>query len=152
MNTELNKKLETVRDILASYPTAHVGGSIGLYLQGIDLGRNFETSDIDIIMPKRPSDGTDIAEKDLSNSGFDFTLELLEGGKTPIAEIAIDPDAEFRTVPYEGHEYRVTDWCYIVSRKAYYASKGNQKQRHDMCNMITVNVNELPTGMHEWDL
>ena len=47
--TPLDKKLEVYKAIELDHPGCHLGGSIGLFLQGIDLGRNFFVdSDIDI--------------------------------------------------------------------------------------------------------
>ena len=54
--TPLQRRLELIREIQRVIPSAHVGGSIGLLLQGIDLGRDFTDSDIDFSISKPSGD------------------------------------------------------------------------------------------------
>ena len=46
--TSLDKRLEIYKSIESVHPGCHIGGSIGLFLHGIDLGRTFIDSDVDI--------------------------------------------------------------------------------------------------------
>jgi hypothetical protein len=44
-------KLQILREFQTKYPDSHVGGSIGLYLHGIDLKRDISRTDLDITTP-----------------------------------------------------------------------------------------------------
>ena len=43
-------KLDFLREFQSNYPKSHVGGSIGLMLHGVDLKRDLNLSDLDIVM------------------------------------------------------------------------------------------------------
>ena len=65
MNGIIELKLKVFREFQLANPTAHLGGSLGLMLRGIDLLRNLNPSDLDVT----------VDEYDMSNLEKD-ALEL----------------------------------------------------------------------------
>ena len=52
----INQKLEAVKDFQIKYPTSHVGGSVGLFIRGIDVKRSLNNSDLDITIDENMKD------------------------------------------------------------------------------------------------
>jgi len=48
---QMQYKLEMLREFQAKYPDSHVGGSVGLYLHGINLQRDISRTDLDLTVP-----------------------------------------------------------------------------------------------------
>ena len=51
MKKALKTKLAFIQKVQKVYPQSHVGGSFGLFLRGISIGRDISDSDIDIKIP-----------------------------------------------------------------------------------------------------
>lgn len=129
MNTTLSQLLEIVRVIQNKYPLSHVGGSVGIFLHGIDLGH--EWKDIDICIPSS-------SYIDLSNAKYqkqfwsacDFDYGFFVGD-VPI-EIKVDADQTFKKIFFQGFTYNVTDLHIICQYKLKYARKGHDKHYRDL--------------------
>lgn len=141
--TPLDKRLEIYREIQLNYPRCHIGGSIGLFLNGIDLGRNFLDSDLDICIAsaraarsKIPSVGEETQPASSTDIDFiTFESEFLgsNGGSTRIKiEYKIDPSQNFSTIKYKGHDYRVTNSQIILDWKILFAIRGSKKHQEDL--------------------
>ena len=70
-------KLEFLRDFQQQYPTSHVGGSMGLFLRGIDLKRDLTFSDLDITINEMNVEETLKYESRSNGNDFDFSLTHL---------------------------------------------------------------------------
>lgn len=142
--TPLDKKLEVYKAIELDHPGCHLGGSIGLFLQGIDLGRNFFVdSDIDICSFKPHGKEFKDIQRRYSEIGLasatdmdeiSYRSEVEENGverKTKI-EYKYDRTQEFKIVKYKGVTYRVTKSEIILGWKVLFASRGSKKHRADL--------------------
>lgn len=122
----IDKVLEIINRLQKKYPRLHVGGSIGLLLHGIDLGRT-KYKDIDFctdadlfdsIMDKNWISGNDFDYKKTVN-GIDY-------------EIRIDGSQTFVAKAFKGKYYNVSELKTIVMYKESYMNKGYQKHKDDL--------------------
>lgn len=122
-------QLTIVRAIQKKYPSIHVGGSIGLFLWGLNLDRPFK--DIDLCAPEV---GTmDLSKSHHYNNGspttdFDYNFQF----KGFNIEVKIDPTQTYHLLMHLGFRYYVTDLAIIEHYKASYAAKGYDKHAVDL--------------------
>ena len=139
--TPLDRRLEIYKSIESAHPGCHIGGSIGLFLHGIDLGRTFIDSDIDICSfkphGKRLVDSR-YSETDLASStDMDevcYNSEIEENGleKKIKIEYKYDTTQDFKLVEYKGVTYNVTLPEIILGWKVLFACRGSKKNREDL--------------------
>ena len=151
-------KLETLRDFLDKHPTAHVGGSIGLMLRGINLRRELCSSDLDITVDE--FNCLDLSSEGLSerSDGNDFDHSLkkdhVDGNYTKI-DIRINPEPSFEVISYNGITYNVSKLRDILFWKKKYADKGVIKHINDLI-VIETGIRPLyditPTVFYDDDL
>ena len=124
---QMQYKLQMLREFQAKYPDSHVGGSVGLYLHGIDLKRDISKTDLDITMPdwddelnstwrEEPSDASDFDyQKTYRTPDYYFCCKI---------EIRVCPEPSFTVVEHEGHKYNVSLLSNIFFWKKKYSRKG----------------------------
>lgn len=149
LNTELfNLKLKALREFQQKYPTSHVGGSIGLFLRGIDLQRDLSKSDLDITIDEYDPNIIidDNFEESSCNSDFDAQLKYSNKIDNQYyyskIEIRVCPEPSFETIEYKGHSYNVSKLRDILFWKKKYSKKGVLKHRDDL---ITIETGIRPT-------
>jgi hypothetical protein len=128
----LEKKLKIISMLQEKYSDLHIGGSIGLYLHGIDLKRDVGNSDIDLAKAVDDIEKTNSIEEHFSD-GNDFTYRMDKGGIH--YEIKIDPEQKYVIKYHKGIAYRVTDLDTIIFYKQDYADKGYEKHIKDMARI-----------------
>ena len=141
--TPLDKRLEIYSSIEQVHPGCHIGGSIGLFLQGIDLGRDFIESDIDICSFKPNGKEFKDIQKRYSEIGLasatdideiSYRSEISEEGVTKKIKIEYkyDRTQDFNLIKYKGVTYKVTKPEIILGWKVLFASRGSKKHRADL--------------------
>ena len=162
----LSLRLRIVREIQAKMPNSHLGGSLGLFLQGIDLKRDFVGSDLDFcfpdtynsILPSDKSQNPEFLQTEEAKSSTDMDHCVLTsispkgspGVKVKI-EINVDKSQSYKTVTYEGNTYRVTNPEVVLGWKVVFASRGSEKHRKDL-DLLGVDYLKgftLPWGSEE---
>ena len=144
--TPLDKRLEIYKAIESVHPGCHIGGSIGLFLHGIDLGRTFVDSDIDIFSFKPNGKEFKDLQKKYSETGLasstdmdevTYRSEIEENGveKRIKIEYKYDRTQNFKVVEYKGVTYRVTLPEIILGWKVLFACRGSKKNREDLDNL-----------------
>ena len=142
----LDKRLEIYKAIESVHPGCHIGGSIGLFLHGIDLGRTFVDSDIDIFSFKPNGKEFKDLQKKYSETGLasstdmdevTYRSEIEENGveKRIKIEYKYDRTQNFKVVEYKGVTYRVTLPEIILGWKVLFACRGSKKNREDLDNL-----------------
>ena len=139
--TSLDKRLEIYKSIESAHPGCHIGGSIGLFLHGIDLGRTFIDSDIDIcsfkphgkkLVDSRYSE-TDLASStDMDEVCYESNVEENGVEKKIKIEYKYDKTQDFKLVEYKGVTYNVTLPEIILGWKVLFACRGSKKNREDL--------------------
>lgn len=135
MDPLLSAKLVALQQFQQKHPTAHVGGSIGLMLRGVDLERDLSMSDLDITI-----DEFTLSEHDLSDYGklsdsSDFDLKLtaqLPNHMFVKIDVRVCPEPSFEAIEYQGRVYNVSKLRDILYWKKRYAAKGVQKHADDL--------------------
>lgn len=141
--TPLDKLLEIYKKIEDLNPHSNIslGGSLGLYLHGIDLGRNFVNSDIDICCDGRTENLSDerwYAKKETRSStemdGGSYITSVFKKGENKEIKIEykIDFTQDFKKVEYKGVTYNVTLPEIILGWKILFASRGSVKHKGDL--------------------
>jgi hypothetical protein len=125
----LQRKLNLIYLLQQKYPDMHVCGSIGLFLHGIDLGRDIGLSDIDLVKAHDNIDLNNSVEEHGSD-GDDFDYAIDKDGIH--YEIRIDPGQQFEKVIYQGRVFNVSKLSTIISYKQEYADKGYGKHFEDL--------------------
>jgi hypothetical protein len=139
---EQNMNLEKVRKLQKAYPLIHVGGSIGLFLQGIRLKRwKDSTVGIDIVSPYfqlfESFDDCCVDYQDCKKSGNDFDeVFILDSVKV---DCRIDPHQRYEVVEYKGFKYKVSKFETIMAAKMKYAANGQDKHKDDIREMCKLN-------------
>jgi hypothetical protein len=118
----LKDLLKIVKEFEDKYPESHVGGSIGLYLQGIDLKRNWNDSDIDM----KVRDWIPELENSKPNSISDFDYRIDN------VDIVVNPESSYIICYFEGVFYRVSKKDDIIFWKKKYAKQGSKKHIKDL--------------------
>lgn len=75
----MKDKLEIIKMIQIRFPRTHVGGSIGLFLHGIDLKRDLSKSDIDLTSPEVLDFSNPINIEDLEESSNTEDFIIVSG-------------------------------------------------------------------------
>lgn len=132
------KILNTIYQLQQKYKHLHVGGSIGLYLLGFDLKR--EWKDVDMCS----SENIDLPNEcklrnEFSSNGNDFDYNITRDGI--IYEIKI-AEQRYNKINYAGRVFNVTDIEVILFYKKSYADKGYEKHANDLAiiNYLKQNV------------
>lgn len=151
-------KLKIIRAFQAKYPGSHVGGSLGLLIQGVDLQRDLRKSDIDMTVPGE-IDVNSVFELDnmeQSSNPDDFDYQFRHhpdgfGGPYVKIDINIQPNRKYNTVVYFGHEYRASRIEEIIAWKHFYSMKGAGKHTNDLETIRTgkrsAEVNTKPAAV-----
>lgn len=134
-NTLMDFKLITLFEFQEKYPTSHVGGSIGLMLRGIDLGRNLSKSDLDITIDEYDFKEGDIEDLDLRSDFNDLDFCLVKKSDESMyvkIDIRVSPEPSFDVIEYKGVKYNVSKLRDIIFWKKNYAEKGVEKHINDL--------------------
>ena len=159
---EKNINLDFIKEIQTKFPHFHIGGSAGLFLQGLKLKR-LETNsshDLDLCSPYYSnilSEFINLSEekKDIvddffeegdyleetwgSGNDFDECVTLNYQGRSIVVDLKIDPSQRYRIVEYKGFKYKVTPWELILEAKIKYAQKkGGLKHKKDLENLLNL--------------
>jgi hypothetical protein len=146
---EIEFKLRVLREFQEEYPQSHVGGSIGLMLHGIYLGRSLENSDLDMKCPKFEI-GDYLCKGKSSGEDFDFTifaendkdyLDNIKNGTYDNTELPINYcleidiklcNSKFDIIEFDRHSYNVSKLSTIMYHKTKYAKEGYMKHAQDI--------------------
>ncbi len=160
MNTLMDKhskikifetKLEAIRIFQTKYPTAHVGGSIGLFLRGVDLKRDLSKSDVDMTIDELEK--SDRIFSAVSAEDFDYSFKHFFGPYYTAIDIRICPEPSFDVIEYKGNKYNVSKLRDILYWKQKYADKGVQKHIDDLETIKTgVRPSEKKPTINNTDL
>lgn len=122
-----------------------IGGSFGLYLQGINLNRNLNHGvDLDIVMPyyqliesKKDADITIESSQD-KTSGSDFSSKLTVkiNGKYINVDVRVDPYCKYNNTNHEDKTYKTVSILEILAAKIKYAQQGDHKHIEDIKTII----------------
>ena len=140
----IEHKLELVRQFQNRFPELHVGGSIGLFLHGVDLKRSLDKSDIDLTspIPLSFSEPLDIENAEESSNPEDFEYAFMVyplGYEKPYTkvDISLQPGKEFDVIIHESNSYKVSKLQDIYFWKSKYAAKGIEKHIDDFIAIVT---------------
>lgn len=141
-------KLAALSAFQRKYPTSHVGGSIGLFLHGIDLGRSLDLSDLDITVDEFDRSKLDDTGFDELSDASDFDARLrayLEPNGFVKVDLRICPEPSFEVIEYEGATYNVSKLRDILYWKRKYADKDVEKHKSDLkaCGIILPGVQNI---------
>lgn len=139
---QMKYKLSVLRKFQLEYPLSHVGGSVGLYLHGIDLKRDISRTDLDITIPdfadtldnhkeydKCPSNASDFDYRTMSKTKDNYFCCKME--------IRVCPEPSFTVIEFQGFNYNVSLLSNILFWKKKYARKGVQKHIDDLITIET---------------
>ena len=153
MNGLIRLKLKVFQEFQVCNPTAHLGGSLGLMLRGIDLLRDLKTSDLDVTIDEY--DATNL-QKDLLNersdgNDFDFCVSrvVADNGNYVKMDIRVSPEPSFDKIEFEGFVYNVSKLRDILFWKKKYAKKGVLKHINDL---IVIETGLRPIEVKNDDL
>jgi len=76
MNKLIRHKLDVLASFQKTYPTAHVGGSIGLLIRGVNLFRDLSKSDLDITIDDFDFNSLDLSNYEQRSDGNDFDYAI----------------------------------------------------------------------------
>jgi len=156
MNELFKQKLVTLKEFQDKYPTSHVGGSIGLFLRGINLLRDLSKSDLDITIDEMDIESEKSVlktyEETSDNNDFDLNIKkVLPDGHYVKIDIRICPEPSFDVIEFEGVSYNVSKYRDIIFWKQKYAKKEVIKHRDDLETIKTgvrpltaVQADDLP--------
>lgn len=140
-------KLKVVKMFQDKYPNTHVGGSLGLFLHGIDLKRDLNKSDIDLTSADDIQlvfcleNITDLVESSRPGDfNFAFRFNHSQTVYTKI-DVRITPEPSFEVINYDGIDYNVSKVRDIIFWKKKYADNNVQKHIDDL---IVINGGERP--------
>jgi hypothetical protein len=143
----MERQLQVLKIFQDRFKDTHVGGSVGLFLRGVDLKRSLDNSDIDLTS-KTPIDFTQplgIENTEESSDPDDFDIQYrYYPNQTSVyikVEINVNPEKEYDTITHEGIDYRVSKLEDILFWKQKYADKGVEKHAHDL---TVINGGERP--------
>lgn len=127
--------LKAITAFQLQYPTSHVGGSWGLKIHGVDLGRDLSQSDLDFTIDEMPEnikiDG--LWENGSEPTDFDarFTYDIEPNYYLKI-ELRVSPEPSFDVVTFNGQNVNVSKKRDILWWKDKYAKKGYSKHMADL--------------------
>lgn len=128
MNINVLRKLQT------EFPQVIIGGSLGLYLHGIELPRVMKNgvTEMDIIIPYYIKLSNAQELKSRSGNDFDFSI-IFEGIKL---DVKIDNKQKYDIIELDGFKYKVSLLEYILAAKINYALKGQEKHKNDIHRIV----------------
>jgi len=155
MKKYVDLKLKVFREFQLQNPTAHLGGSLGLMLRGIDLQRNLGKSDLDVTVDEYELKNLEVDRLDLTSEGNDFDFcvrkeiqdnDIFSKGSYVKMDIRVNPEPSFDKIEFEGFVYNVSKLRDILFWKKSYANKGVKKHIDDLVTIETgirlVEVND----------
>lgn len=134
----MKDRLKIIREFQSRFPDSHVGGSIGLFLHGIDLKRSFDKSDVDMTVPEKIdfSQPIDIENVEESSHPEDFDYQFRfypdRGSRYIKIDINILPEKKYVILNHGGVDYRVSKIEDILAWKHHYSMKGAGKHTDDL--------------------
>lgn len=137
---QMKYKLNVLKEFQDKYPDSHVGGSVGLYLHGINLQRDISKTDLDITVPDWIDELKETWKEEPSDaSDFDYVKmhKLKDYYLCCKMEVRVCPEPSFTTVEFEGVKYNVSLLNNILFWKKKYARKGVQKHIDDLITIET---------------
>ena len=135
MNRLIKLKLETLKEFQEKYPTSHVGGSIGLFLRGINLKRDLSKSDLDITIDEFVFENETLKDYEQISDANDFDYAIKKNVDNDWyikMDIRVCPEPSFEVVEFEGISYNVSKYRDIIYWKTKYANKGVSKHKNDL--------------------
>jgi hypothetical protein len=129
----IEHSLKYVKELQTKYPTLIVGGSVALYLYGVNLKRfkNWQ-GDLDFIMDKYTE--IDIEKSEELPSNCDFHKQGSYAGKK--VDVRFDPVVKFEEILYRGSIYKVGPLEDILEAKCRYK---REKDKQDIREMLKIN-------------
>ena len=146
MTERLKEKLEFILQFQKENKNSHVGGSIGLFIRGINLQRNLDFSDLDFVTDELSSETKDKFRGEIAQSSdardFDYALRVHHNPKfyTKV-DIRLSSEDAFDVVEFDGNLYNVSRFEDILKWKNHYANKGVTKHIDDL---ITIDTGVRP--------
>lgn len=154
-NREQVYRLELVRKIQERFPNTIIGGSISIFLHGVDLQRDFV--DLDIISKDLSieefkqvieDEFLSTGEKKLFNGSCDFdeclmTRTVDERGYPIKFDIKQVEALEFETIVRDGYRYKVAPMSVIMEAKKRYAEQGATKHEQDLEYIFRHSINRI---------
>jgi hypothetical protein len=141
MKKGIDLKLQVFRDFQLQNPTAHLGGSLGLMLRGIDLQRDLISSDLDVTIDEYEVKNLEVDRLDLTSEGNDFdfcTSKVInEEGLYVKMDLRVNPEPSFDKIEFEDFTYNVSKLRDILFWKKSYAKKGVLKHINDLVTIET---------------
>jgi len=143
--------IPVLQELSKANPLIIVGGSVGLFLHGVVLEREYV--DLDIILPYYTKlvapDGseilTEVEEGGFKKSANDFTdcysLTCKLGNETTEfkADVVVKPQQRYKNIKYNGFDFKVADMLTIIEAKLKYALNGQDKHVSDF-NYLLKNI------------
>jgi hypothetical protein len=126
----MNKLMNVLNQIKFQEPSIAVGGSVGLYLQGINLERDWDTVDLDLTCPYVPQGLAEHLTETKGNDSADMQLSYLINGIK--VQVQVTEEREIIGIIHLGLPYYVHTVPYILKWKHHYADKGVQKHIDDL--------------------
>jgi hypothetical protein len=152
MNGIIELKLKVFREFQLANPTAHLGGSLGLMIRGVDLLRGLSQSDLDVTVDEydRSSLEKDALELSSDFNDFDFCTRkpVQDNGNYVKMDIRVTPEPSYDKIEFEGFEYNVSKLRDILFWKKKYAQKGVLKHVNDL---IAIETGVRPSDIVEDD-
>lgn len=128
----IEKALEVAREILGTSKGLSLGGSLGLWLQGIKLNRlNEGVTDVDFTRYALSDDTPTLRKIDGQEVSFDG-MDVQGEYSGVCVEISSFDGSDVAFVEFGGFLYKVTPASVILSHKRNYANKGVEKHRKDL--------------------
>ena len=141
MNGLIRLKLKVFEEFQECNSTAHLGGSLGLMIRGVDLLRDLTKADLDVTVDEYEvsslqKDGLDERS---DNNDFDFCVKKIisNNGFYVKMDLRITPEPSFDKIEFEGFTYNVSKLRDILFWKNKYAKKGVIKHINDLIAIET---------------
>ncbi len=157
----IKPSIDKLKEFQIDYPLSHIGGSLGLFLHGIQLSRfkNFNSQiDFDVILPyyqiikKKEEnnnlkiDGVTLLEKVMEEEEVDYSSSndfdeavFYDGVKI---DLKVDPHQKYEIINFEDFDFKVSKLENILEAKLRYAmtpSKSSVKHKKDIYEMVGKN-------------
>lgn len=153
MNKGIDLKLKVFRDFQLQNPTAHLGGSLGLMLRGIDLQRDLISSDLDVTVDEYEANNLKVDSLDLTSerNDFDFCTRktVNDEGLYVKMDVRVNPEPSFELIEFEGFTYNVSKLRDILFWKNSYARKGVAKHINDLI-VIETGIRPAKSNDGSW--
>jgi hypothetical protein len=141
MNGLIRLKLKVFEEFQICNPTAHLGGSLGLMLSGIDLLRDLTNADLDVTIDEYDVSNLQKDNLDERSEGndFDFCVRKIvqDNGNYVKMDLRINPEPSFDKIEFEGFTYNVSKPRDVLFWKNKYAKKGVRKHSDDLIAIET---------------